>query len=532
MENSDVYEELNKKWKSTCHVLLGGGVGELSSFAEWLKSDRPHARTAKSSLSGNNVSFFDSSYPKNARWIGFEEIDYSAAEQPIDINRIKDIDSILEAVSERIRYCGNILLGEFSGIEKSTTILDSHYVYASQWVSKSKYIAYTTSCVLGECLFGGHWVSGSYQIRSNTFMSHRCFEVVKVDYSSDCYYSHGLSACHDCLFCFNLKSKRNAIGNNPLPKDKYLALKGKLLSEIREELEKNKRVPHVYGFVADAKLDYSRMKEAFSGMPGQPETKADLAPVEKAFTSAARVIFETELKGIMKYSEWLSRNIPTFENGASCASGKGLLVSDYGDFLQFPRNRLINDAEADWIGQRLTLSDDECGCLSFSSAPESLSPIAYYDPEWQVGKLNNNFECPVSVDVSNSYRTIIGVSSKKCAIGRWPRESDNIFGLHRVRLSSFCIRCFHSEKLQRCFEVLEGRNCSDCLYCHNIENVHDSMFCFNTKNKRYAIGNVELPKEKYLEIKKRVLEQLNDELTRTNAISLSIFNLLDRPKKQ
>ncbi|MFA4983571.1 MAG: hypothetical protein WC588_05150 [Candidatus Micrarchaeia archaeon] len=50
------------------------------------------------------------------------------------------------------------------------------------------------------------------------------------------------------------------------------------------------------------------------------------------------------------------------------------------------------------------------------------------------------------------------------------------------------------------------------------------------KNLKYAIGNTELPREKYLEIKARVLSQLNAELSKTDSIALSIFNLPDKIK--
>ena len=60
------------------------------------------------------------------------------------------------------------------------------------------------------------------------------------------------------------------------------------------------------------------------------------------------------------------------------------------------------------------------------------------------------------------------------------------------------------------------------------ENVTTPCSRFNAKNLRYAIGNSELPREKYLEIKQRVLDELNKELARTNSISLWIFNLPDR----
>ena len=65
-----------------------------------------------------------------------------------------------------------------------------------------------------------------------------------------------------------------------------------------------------------------------------------------------------------------------------------------------------------------------------------------------------------------------------------------------------------------------------------MENVHDSMFCFNTKNKRYAVGNVEIGREKYAEIKALVLAQLNLELSKTDSIALSIFNLPDYLEKK
>ena len=62
----------------------------------------------------------------------------------------------------------------------------------------------------------------------------------KADFSSDCFYSHGLSSCMECMFSFNLKSKRYVIGNLSLSKDKYYSLKDKLLAEIRERLKKTR----------------------------------------------------------------------------------------------------------------------------------------------------------------------------------------------------------------------------------------------------------------------------------------------------
>jgi hypothetical protein len=62
------------------------------------------------------------------------------------------------------------------------------------------------------------------------------------------------------------------------------------------------------------------------------------------------------------------------------------------------------------------------------------------------------------------------------------------------------------------------------MFCHNCENLQNSMFCFNTKNKNYAIGNVEVGREEYMRIKKMVLDEVNAELDKTGALKRSVFS--------
>ncbi len=530
--NGGIYAELNRKWKSTCRVLLGGEVGELDDFKEWLYDYNGPRRIEPSVKSGKHVVSYDGRYSKNARWISLDEVQFSRKPPALGINQIKDIDSILQALSEQMVYTGNILLGNSTGVEDSTTVMDSHYIYHSESVwPPSKYVAYT-SHVIGECVFGGHCVSSNFLIRCNTIHSERCFEVSKCDLCSDCYYSHGLSSCQECMFCFNLRSKRCRIGNLQLTKEKYAPLRQKLVAEMREKLKHDKRLPHHIDLFNQQQPDHSAMKKIYSAMPRQPAAKKDPTIIENAFTETASLIFGVPYKWVDKYAAWLRRNTRGFEEGKSCASGAALLVPDYADFLRFPRNRLLGVEEADFIGERLALGEKEAESLTLAAAGMALFRIAYFSPEWKSGHNSNNIDCPIEFNCSDCYRSIINLFCKRCAYGWWPRESEHIFGFNRTRLSSFCINCFDSERLQRCFEVSEGRSCSGCYYCHNVENVHDSMFCFNVKNKRNAIANVELPKGQYLEIKKRVLAQLNEELSKTNSIALSIFNLPDAVKKK
>jgi hypothetical protein len=44
----------------------------------------------------------------------------------------------------------------------------------------------------------------------------------------------------DAMFCFNVKGKRNAIGNTQLEPGRYKAIKDSLIEQIADEIMKNK----------------------------------------------------------------------------------------------------------------------------------------------------------------------------------------------------------------------------------------------------------------------------------------------------
>jgi hypothetical protein len=89
----------------------------------------------------------------------------------------------------------------------------------------------------------------------------------------------------------------------------------------------------------------------------------------------------------------------------------------------------------------------------------------------------------------------------------------------------FCIKVHSSTSLTRCFEVSDSHSCSDTYFSHNCENLQECMFCFNTKGKRYAIANREIGREKYMEIKKRILSQVHEELSSKKSLKYDIYTL-------
>jgi hypothetical protein len=525
----EAYEPLNRQWKSVCKLLLGTEVGELSDYAKWLYDGNGPRLTKKSAISGKDVVYAYSAYSKNSHFASFDEVDLDQKYPPLSLNDVKDIDSLIEAIAERAIYCGNMVLGNSQFVEGSTTITDSYYVLHSERVAFSKYVAYSTRGSYSESIFGCHYFGpAKFQVKcQNPWDCNRCLCVSKTDFSSDCYYSHGLSGCYDCIFCYNLKNKRNYIGNLSLPKDRYASLKQKLVSEMAQELQSKKSLPTLAALVYMAKPDFSALRAACSEMPAYPGKNDDKSKIEKAFTSTSGVI-GLQPAAMDACAHWLSANSSVrLDDAVSCATGKGILVPDVAGFLMFPRDRLLSLEEAEFLGEHLFLSASELDALSFTNAPQTLSKIAFFSPYWQAGNLQNNIRCPISIDSSDCYSGIQNMISKKCGFCLLPRNSESCFGCREIRETSFSFNCHFSTRLSRCFEMDNCNNCTGSFFCHNCENVHDSMFCFNTKNKKYAIGNVEVGPEKFRAAKKILLDWINSQLRKNSTLKLDIYKIAD-----
>ena len=508
-------------------MLLGSEAGALSQYAAWLYEGNGPRLSEKSCVSGKETVFAYSAYAKNSKFASFDEVDLDQKYPPLSINDIKDIDSVFEAVADRAIYCGNMVLGNSEFVEGSSAITDSFYVLHSERVAFSKYVAYSTRGSYSENIFGCFYFGpAAFLIKcDNAWDCQRCLCVSRSDFSSDCHYSHGMSGCHDCMFSFNLKNKRNCIGNLPLPKEKHAALKAELLRGIAEKLKKGKRLPALHELIGMAKPDFSLLRAATPVMPHFTEEKKDKARIEKAFSDASGVL-GLRLTSLDNYSKWLCRNSQArLEPASSCATGKPMLVPDIAGFLRFPKESLLSLKEAEYLGEHLALSEGEAESLTLQSAPATLSKIAFFCPHWEAGNQQNNIDCPVSIDSVDCYHGLQNMLSKKCGFCLLPRNCESCFGSREIRYTSFSFNCHFSTKLTRCFECDSCNNCSGAYFCHNCENVHDSMFCFNTKNKKYAIGNVEVGREKFLAAKEILLSWARARLEKSRALPLDIYSI-------
>lgn len=529
----DAYKNVNRRWASACKSVLGSEIGELSDYSDWLCEEKRPILVAKSKASGREIT---SSYPYPAKapiLLDFSEVDFFRKFPPLKKERLGGIDGIVGALEGRVALCGNIVLGNSMNVERSTDIVDCLDVYGSEQVAYCKGIGHSCEGTYSESLFGCNGFGYcSFMVRGfGIYKSSRCLEVSRAYSSSDCYFSHGLSNCRDCIFCFNLKNASNCVGNVKLGKEEYAEVKARLLAEARKTLIKEKRLPSLIEIAGNAPPDRKFLAEAIGKAGADPkEGAAGKQRMEALFQNTASLVLGKKCGTLEGMEGWLLRNCAKLQQGESCASGKPLSIPDYSVYSKFPRGRLLALEESEALGEKAAISREEALCLSLSGAGKAIGKIAYFSPEWKVGKEQNVIESPLNIDSTDCYRCILAIESKGCGYCYIPRNAEAVFGTYFSRQCSFIINCSKSVKLRRCLECDSCRDCSDCYFCHNCENVHESMFCFNAKNLRYAIGNAEMPKEEYVEVKARVLSELNAQLEKRGKAGESIFSVLSKAR--
>ncbi|HQT44590.1 MAG TPA: hypothetical protein PLO51_01310, partial [Candidatus Micrarchaeota archaeon] len=332
-----------------------------------------------------------------------------------------------------------------------------------------------------------------------------------------------LNNCSECMFSFNLRNAKYAIGNAILPKDKYLEIKSSLLEQMRAELQGKKSLPSLTDIISKSKDSSKEAKKILAGKLSTAigESKST-EPMEKAFTTTCKVLFGVGLSGLEAYKPWLTGRMPQGEKRKSVFSGREIYVGNYAKYMEIPKNRTVLEDEAlKYVEVAPPVPGIES--ITLSNAHEFISAIAYMSLDYHDGTNTNVIDCMAYAYSTNAIECAPCVQIKDSAYNFWPRTSEHAFGCGVLFDSSFCIHCYQSVKLTRCFEVDSSRDCADLYFCHNCENVHDSMFCFNVKNMKYAIGNVEVGREKYLELKASLLARIAPELALKKSLATGIY---------
>jgi len=511
--------DMNTAWKSTCRIILGQEIGELSEFRAYLLSGHYPISERKSALSGKRVVMGADRYPKSARMISQDEIDYAKKPPALSINEIKDIDSMVEAFRERFSYCGNKVFGESKFVSGVDNCTDSFFVEESHDIVKSKYVAYSSFIREGsENVFGsGVLIRGTHLIKIlGSADLARSFDCNICTNSSDMLFSVYSHGCSHCMFCFNQRNKRYAIGNLELGRERYLAIREKIVAEVAEKLKRDKGFPSVFDFPPlEGKPQISASK---------PNDGFDIAPMEKAFEATTALIFGKPLKGLGKHSKFLEKNVESIKETATSPGGKAY-YSDYFWSRHVPSTRMIGDCETEGAG-KLKISLPEGEMPGFDELKAKAASVAFFPVEFSLGNRQNCGVTPVVYESVDSYRVSDATYAKKCAYDTHIQNCDSVFGSGILMVdSSFCLKCNDCVKVTASLEMDSCKGCHRCLFCHNCENLSDSMFCFNAKNLKYAVGNAEVGREEYMRIREKVVADILSRLEKDGDIGIDICSI-------
>lgn len=520
---------IHSAWKDTCRILLGKEIGELEEYGDYLSRYLGKVSRRESSLSSREVWVSSTKkIPPDARLLAYDEIErYQGMlkNHPVNINDIKDVDSLVSALRERFYYAGNTILGNSDNVERSDACSEAHNVFACQNVYEaSNYVAYSDRVRLNEMCFGvtipgeSKFIIRGMEMWRNT----RCFEVLRTFNSSDCYFTANMLGCTSCMFSFNQRSRNHLIGNLQLPKDRYLAIKQKLVEEMRSELEAKKGIMGIVDLVSGSIWPQPEKKPAAHF---RPPSSSPPAEIQSAFDLATKLVLGQPLGPISDYEGWLNRDVGQIMETNSVLSNAPVFVAPL-DFVAAIGRNSVTVEEALRLGEERKADDKTVGELSFSNAAEKLKDIAITSAETVFGDYSHVVDCACYGNKTmHAFRTSSAYGSKYVSHSHWPRGSEYVFGSSIALLSRFCLKCYNSTYLTRCFEVDSSHRCTDCYFCHNCEGLQDCMFCFNAKSLRYAVGNMELGREQYLKIKKLVLADIAKRLERQKTLGYGIFNI-------
>ena len=512
--------QLQKDWNSTCRVIFGTELGKLTDFLPWLSFYAPPSSKRISRVSCREVALATDRYPKNARFVSDGEVEHNL-KYALSINDMKDIDTLTRALSEKCDYSGNRLLGNTAFADSSDLITDSQYIYSSNQIQNCSHACactlirrgckYAFGCVWhGECEFTVR-VAGAYNVK-------RCFESFMVTDSSGLAFCHACLNCHDLMFSFGQQNASYKIGNIQLAKDKYSAIKAKLMSEMAEKLARDKKFPSLFELIPDA-LPKSIPKISVK----EEKDVQNVEVVRKGFASTYGIIFKRQpTRKLEEYADWLEQGAVRAIEIKTPYGRTSYIPEFFSMYSKMPRARLVSVAEIMEMGKH----EMPASCLEgLEGVFGGIREHFFFTGEFYSGKSRNASTTPCVFNAVNTYKGFDATNAENTAYATLALNSKYIYGGSWTLESEFCIKCFNSNFLARCFEMDGCTKCADCYFCHNCEALTDCMFCFNMKGARHCIGNTQLTREEYVKARDSMLAKLADELDDARGLKTGIYNI-------
>lgn len=251
--------------------------------------------------------------------------------------------------------------------------------------------------------------------------------------------------------------------------------------------------------------------------------------LEDGFRKTCRILLGAELPGLLDdYGPWLGGHVPLPYPARSMLSGREVWMPPPLNYAgrRFDTSRIFSMEEMGALPKSPFRPEEILGADLASIAGRFSRPVAFSCGNFRYQEHRNVDKCSGAGGGMNVYYSEDAyLNIKNIAFCNYVLCSTNLFGCHAGPQSNFCIHAYNSVNLSRCFEVDGCSRSSDLMFCHNCENVHDGLFCFNAKNLRNAVGNREVGREKYIQIKRMLLARAMGELKERKTLELDIYDL-------
>ncbi|MFA6530144.1 MAG: hypothetical protein WCT31_00295 [Candidatus Micrarchaeia archaeon] len=253
--------------------------------------------------------------------------------------------------------------------------------------------------------------------------------------------------------------------------------------------------------------------------------------INSAFGIATKIIFGKQLSEYDKFDQWIGTRTPKIETVKSSIGNGFVHLPDYAFFGKIPKGKAVSfDLLSEVENEKIELRDEDFG--DGTNGKRALDAIRtglkkmHFIPDYIEGRNINVTKSILYMNCINVHRSVDVFTSRNCSHVFSAIDSESLFGAYRIMSSKFSIHIYNSGNLSGCFEMDLARNCSNSMFCHNVENVHNSMFCFNVKNRNWAIGNVEVGRERFMEIKARVVSKMIEELEKNGKMERDIYSTI------
>lgn len=239
--------------------------------------------------------------------------------------------------------------------------------------------------------------------------------------------------------------------------------------------------------------------------------------LQEAFDTTAKVIFGRELGSLSDFGPYLEEIMSPYQVQKSMLSGKGVVIS--GHFYPKGASFVSQDEVGKLRPEPLSINEIK----DIDSLFESVQDRAIYCGNKLFGRNHDVSEVDNCVDCTNVSHATNVFNVKHGAYLSYLRESEHVFGVWGFPNSQFSIRVGEGVGSSRCFESYYCTDISQTYFVFNCIGCQDCMFSFNLRSGRHRIGNLQLDKGHYQQLKAKLVDEMADELSRKK----KLFSIVD-----